>query len=82
MSPRLADVPPPLEPRGASPKNTFDREPILIPQGFATGRPWYRRRGTVVRVVIATLFIALTAAAVQRVTPERILRKFAKVVGG
>jgi hypothetical protein len=81
MSPRLADVPPPIQPRAATTKNAFDREPLLIPVG-GSGKPWYRKRGLLVRVTMALVFVAMFAAVVQRLTMARILTKFAKIVGG
>ena len=31
-----------------SPKNIFDREPVMIPQLFVETSPWYRRRSGIV----------------------------------
>jgi hypothetical protein len=80
MSPGLADVPRNVKTPAKSPKNTFDRDPLLIPQLFVNGKPWYRRRAAVVKVILATI-ILLFAAYVAHRYGIAILRKFAKLVG-
>ena len=81
MSPGLADVPRNVDSRVQSPKNTFDRDPLLIPQIYTSGKPWYRRRASWVKIVLASIFILLLALIVHRFTAVGILRRFANLVG-
>ena len=82
MSPGLADVPRNVETRVQSPKNTFDRDPLVIPQLFVTGKPWYRRRAPLVKLVLSALFVLLLAYIVHRFTAVGLLKRFAKLAGG
>jgi hypothetical protein len=81
MSPGLADVPRNVDSRAQSPKNTFDRDPLLIPQLFVTGKPWYRRRATWVRIAILLVVALPLAYLVHRFTAVGLLTRFAKLVG-
>jgi hypothetical protein len=82
MSPGLADVPRNVDPRLKSPKNTFDRDPLLIPQLFVTGKPWYRRRAAWAKLVASGLVALLFTVLVQRYTAIGLLKGFAKLAGG
>jgi hypothetical protein len=82
MSPGLADVPRNVGPRVQSPKNTFDRDPLLIPELFVSGKPWYRRRSAWVKIIVSVVFALLLAYVIHRFTAVGILKRFAKLVGG
>jgi hypothetical protein len=82
MSPGLADVPRNVDSRAQSPKNTFDRDPLVIPQFSATGKPWYRRRVPWVKLVASAIFALLLAYIVHRYTAVGLLKRFAKLAGG
>jgi hypothetical protein len=80
MTPRLADVPRREDPSvGPSSKHPFNREPLLIPQLFVDGKPWYRRRATVTKIALATFGVAAVTFVVRHYTAERLLRAFAKL---
>jgi len=82
MSPGLADVPRNVDSRVQSPKNTFEREPLVIPQLFVPGKPWYRRRAPWVTLVLSAIFLVLVAYLVHRFTAVGLLKRFAKLAGG
>lgn len=79
MSPGLADVPRSVT-RVQSPKNTFDREPLLIPEIPVSGKPWYRRRAPWVKIVFSLLVMLVVAYLVHRFTAVGLLKRFAKLV--
>jgi hypothetical protein len=81
MSPGLADVPRNVDSRVQSPKNTFDREPLLIPQIFVSGKPWYRRRAPWVTLVLSAILMLVVAYLVHRFTAVGLLKRFGKLVG-
>jgi len=81
MSPALADVPRNAS-RVQSPKNTFDRDPLVIPQLFVNGKPWYRRRAPWVKLILSAIFVLLVAYVVHRFTAVGLLRRFGKLAGG
>ena len=76
-----------------SPKNVFDREPLLVPQLFDDGPPpWYRRRSAITLGVVALLCLAGLvyvlgnygfARTAQRAASlgTAVLRSFARVSG-
>ncbi|MEO8563603.1 MAG: hypothetical protein ABI601_16115 [bacterium] len=80
MSPGLADVPRNVKSPAKSPKNTFDRDPLLIPQLFVSGKPWYRRPWTVVKVILLVILLVVMAYAAHRYG-IRALKVFARLVG-
>jgi hypothetical protein len=81
MSPGLADVPRNVDPRVQSPKNTFDRDPLLIPQLFVNGKPWYRRRSAWVKIILSAILLLVLAYIIHRFTAVGLLKRFAKLVG-
>ena len=81
MSPGLADVPRSATPSAPSPKNTFDRDPLLIPLVPTSGKPWYKRRAPWVKIVVTAVFMLLFAYIVHRYTAVGLLKRFAKIAG-
>jgi len=81
MSPGLADVPQSANPLATSPKNTFDREPLLIPLVPTSGKPWYKRRAAWVKIILSAVAMLLVAYVVHRYTAVGLLKKFAKIAG-
>ncbi|HEV7993932.1 MAG TPA: hypothetical protein VGP25_19040 [Gemmatimonadaceae bacterium] len=79
MSPGLADVPRNVDSRTQSPKNTFDRDPLLIPQLFVNGKPWYRRRAAWVKIILSVIVLVAMAYIIHHFTAVALLRKFAKL---
>ena len=81
MSPGLADVPRSSTPRSLSPKNTFDRDPLLIPLVPVTGKPWYKRRAPWVKLILSLVAVSLVAFLVHHYTAVGLLKKFARLAG-
>lgn len=83
MSPPLAEAPPPTErPTGPSARHLFDRAPLLIPQLFVDGKPWYKRRDVHYRIAAAAVFALALALVVRRYSVEGLLRGIASLGGG
>jgi hypothetical protein len=60
-------------------KNPFDRYPLLVPQLFADGNPWYRRRATIAKLAVAIVFVILVIAFVPLYTVETVIRTLARL---
>ena len=60
-------------------KNPFDRDPLVIPQLFVDGRPWYRRRDTIAKLVLATASVMLLIVVVRHFSVESVLRTVARM---
>ena len=93
MPTRTAPDPPRYDAKvQASPKNVFDRDPLLVPQLFDDGPPpWYQRRSAIALGVVALLCLGGLVFAVQQYgmagTVQRagqlgviVLRAFARAV--
>ncbi|MEO6527768.1 MAG: hypothetical protein ABIP93_14190 [Gemmatimonadaceae bacterium] len=80
MTPRLVERPPRKDrSAGPSPKHPFDRDPLLIPQLFVDGPPWYQRRETIAKIVSSVAVVILVAGVVRYYSVEGVLRTLAKI---
>jgi hypothetical protein len=81
MTPSSAERPARVDPAiGPSAKHPFNRDPLLIPQLFVGGRPWYRRRAVIVKIVVSVMFVAMIAVVVRHYTVEGVFRRIASLV--
>jgi hypothetical protein len=80
MTPRLADVPPRVDPSVSS-KHPFNRDPLLIPQLFVDTTPrWYRRPVILATMAIIAMIMLGVAVAVRVYTAEGLARRFSALV--
>ena len=80
MTPPLTDDRPRSEYTiGPSVKNPFDRDPLIIPQLFVDGKPWYRRRDTIGKLMLAIVSAILLTLVVRHYTAETVLRGIARL---
>lgn len=80
LMPRLADVPPRVDPPASS-KHLFNRDPLLIPQLFVDIKPrWYQRPPVVVAIVLCSLVMLSAGVAVRLYTIDGLSRQFSALV--